>query len=608
MKKRYGLIVSLILIATLLWGCKKPTLNDDDPDISNPSANDILSFSLPMNINPGIKGGIQTGVIDNLEQTVTVKLDDDSDIKALKAVFTLSEGAEARIDRTIQESGVTVNDFSQSLIYRIKSFDGTVKEYTVKVILTPAPSRKADLLSLTVGESTFYPDSNNKIYIRTSGSVSSIKPEIILSLNSTVALDQQYMDFTKPQTIRVTAQDGRTTKEYNTVYCPSVGQISGGQIPSLAWCSIPEDFTSVERYKQLKDAGFDYSITQYMSSKEKVLSAIECAAQTGIKLITICWEIDYDFENTVLLFKDKPGFGGYYVSDEPSANLFADKGKMTRDILSLDPNTLPYSNMFPNKASTEQLSGVGYPPITYDQYISRFDSEIGCPVVSFDYYPLIYVNNKYELQDTWFENLEDVAALAEKVNKPLWAFALSTPHWQFTAPTIDHLRMQTLVDLAYGAKCIQYFTYWTPVYPGSPFTTAPINPDGTVTPIYYVVQKMNKEIKSLAGLFSSARRITTRFTGSIPRGTTALAPSDLPSMVQKIDTKGMSALVAYLESDQYNILTIHNINPETYISFDISFASDNVYRVMYDGFKYPISGELIPSLAPGNAAIYVWHK
>lgn len=607
MKSRLCLIVSVFLIASLVWGCKKPTHNDD-PDISNPSANDILSFSLPMDINPGIKGGEQVGVINNLEQTVTVKLDDDSDISALKAVFTLSEGAEARVSRTIQESGVTVNDFSQFIQYRIKSYNGTIKDYTVKVILTPAPGRQANLYSLTVGEATFYPDYNNKIFIRTSENVSSIVPKTTSSAKSGVAFDQQYIDFTRPQIIKVTAEDGRTKKEYQTIYCPSVGRISGGQIPSLAWCSIPEEYTSVERYRQLKDAGFDYSITQYMSSKNEVLSAIECAAQTGIKLITICPEMYYDFENTVLLFKDRPGFSGYYVSDEPGAVRFAELGKMTRDILSLDANTLPYSNMFPNKASAEQLSGVSGNTITYDQYMARFESEIGCPVVSFDYYPLVFVNNKYEIQDTWFENLEDVATLAENVNKPLWAFALSTPHWQFTEPTIDHLRMQTLVNLAYGAKCIQFFTYWTPVYPGSPFYTAPINPDGSVTPIYYVVQKMNKEIKSLAGLFSSAKRISTRFTGSIPKGTTALSPTDLPSIIQKIDTKGMCALVAYLESDQYNILTIHNINPETYISFDISFSSGNVFRVMYDGYIYPINEEYIPSLAPGNAAIYVWPR
>jgi len=606
MKTRIKLIGSILLITTLLCGCKKSNL--DNPNISDPSANDILSFSLPMDINPGIKGGDQVGVINNLEQTATVKLDDDSDIKALKAVFTLSEGAEASVARVVQESGVTVNDFTKDVIYRIKSFNGTIKEYTVKVTLTPAPNRQANLTSLTVGEYTFYPDSNNKIFIRTSENVSSIKPETTLSLNATVAFEKQYMDFTKPQTIKVTAQDGRATKEYHTVYCPSVGKIIGGQIPSLAWCSIPEDFTSVERYQQLKDAGFDYSITQYISSKEKILSAIECASQTGIKLITTSWEIDYDFENFVKLFKDRPGFGGYYVSDEPGAVRFAELGKRTSDILSLDPNALPYSNMFPNKATTDQLSGVPGGTITYDEYITRFDSEIGCPFVSFDYYPLIFVNNKYEIQDTWFENLEDVATLAENVNKPLWAFALSTPHWQFTAPTIDHLRMQTLVDLAYGAKCIQYFTYWTPVYTGSPFYTAPINPDGSVSPIYYVVQKMNKEIKSLAGLFSSAQRIRTRFTGAIPKGTIALSPSDLPSVIQKLDTKGMSALVAYLESDQYNILTVHNINPEAYISFDISFTSGDVFRVMYDGCKYPINDEHIPSLAPGNAAIYVWNK
>ena len=60
------------------------------------------------------------------------------------AIFGLqSELAKVYVNEVEQTSGVTVNDFSQPVIYRVKSAQGTEKIYTVKFTTFPASGEKA---------------------------------------------------------------------------------------------------------------------------------------------------------------------------------------------------------------------------------------------------------------------------------------------------------------------------------------------------------------------------------------------------------------------------------------------------------------------------------
>jgi gliding motility-associated-like protein len=57
-----------------------------------------------------------------------------TDLSQLKPDFSISEGATLRIDEIIQESGVTINDFSQPVVYTIRSEDEQIfVDYTVTI-------------------------------------------------------------------------------------------------------------------------------------------------------------------------------------------------------------------------------------------------------------------------------------------------------------------------------------------------------------------------------------------------------------------------------------------------------------------------------------------
>lgn len=90
--------------------------------------NHILTFSLPDQVG--------TSVIDHTAGTITAVC---ANIRTnLKAIFTLSLDATAKVGGVTQVSGVTENDFSSPVTYIVTAEDGTPKEYIVTVSLAEA--------------------------------------------------------------------------------------------------------------------------------------------------------------------------------------------------------------------------------------------------------------------------------------------------------------------------------------------------------------------------------------------------------------------------------------------------------------------------------------
>ena len=95
--------------------------------LTDPSDNEaeILDFSFEEQAAPFYSNGIDTIFIDVVSET---------DRSALVASFVLSSGATVKIDTTVQESGVTVNDFVDPVTYTVTSEDGAiVKDWAIIV-------------------------------------------------------------------------------------------------------------------------------------------------------------------------------------------------------------------------------------------------------------------------------------------------------------------------------------------------------------------------------------------------------------------------------------------------------------------------------------------
>jgi len=375
-----------------------------------------------------------------------------------------------------------------------------------------------------------------------------------------------------------------------------------GQIPILAWYSIPASATSVERYQEMKDAGITYSLS-FFSNLDEVQKALDVAAKVGVKLVVSCPELKTDPEKTVKRFMDHSALAGYHLMDEPNMRLYPELGNWAKKIQAVDSKHFCYVNLFPNFADSTQLGTKDY-----KEYVREYVRQIPVQFMSFDYYPVL----KDKLSKTWYQNLEQISEESRKSGKPFWAFALTTNYDEdhLTPQTLAAMRLQVYSDLAYGAQGIQYFTYWSATSVNAPSGEdqrgAPISVAGKRSVVYDRVKQMSEEIKNLSGVFLGSKVVSVRHTGlgKIPAGTIRM--TSLPKAIKVLDTNGAPAIVSLLEKGGNSFLVV--VNKDFLNSMKlIVFGDESVKKVLKDGTIVPASAyESSMELDPGDAAIYMF--
>lgn len=239
----------------------------------------------------------------------------------------------------------------------------------------------------------------------------------------------------------------------------------------------------------------------------------------------------------------------------------------------------------------------------YEDYVQRFVDEVNITPISYDMYPVVMENGKAKLRPMFYENLEIVRKVSLRNDYPFWAFCLATAHDPYPIPSDTHLRIEAFSALAYGAQCIQYFTYWTPGTTVWNFHNAPIDENGKRTDVYYKVKNVNKEIQALAKVFLGAKATDVSHTGdSIPTGTKSL--TQMPPKFQSIQSNGEGILVSQLVNgkNKYVMLVNRSIDDAQTVTF---YLDQSVKRVMpFNGETKLNVGKQTLTLSPGNYAIF----
>lgn len=324
------------------------------------------------------------------------------------------------------------------------------------------------------------------------------------------------------------------------------------EMPILAWYSIPGGaYQTLERYQELRDCGFTLSFS-HIYNEEDAQRALDFCAEVGLKSVYMSPGLDTDPEETVRRVMNHPGLGAYFLRDEPGNDAMEGLGQWAARIAAVDSVHPCYLNLLPRHAfaSTE----------AYREHLELFDQYVDLPQLSYDHYPINQSGDTLWLNPWFFENLELVSAEASRVGKPFWAFALATAHNPYPIPTLSQLRLQLYADLAYGAQCLQYFTYWNPGTETWNFHQAPITEEGKRSPVYELVREMNREIQSRADVFVGCQVDSVRHTGTeIPLATTRL--TGLPPHFTRLDTYGRPALVSVLTNGDAHYTLIQNTSP-----------------------------------------------
>ena len=178
---------------------------DDFSDLgshNHGTENNILEFSIE---------GMVSSSINQIDKEIYVTVPLGSDQSNLTASFVLSNFAFAQVNENNQLSGISTNDFSNPVIYKIIAENGTSKEYTV--MITEVLSGEKDILSFTIanqiGESII-DNANNTVNITMpSGSdLSNLIPEIEVSPGAAISpASGVAQNFNATVLYTVTAQD-----------------------------------------------------------------------------------------------------------------------------------------------------------------------------------------------------------------------------------------------------------------------------------------------------------------------------------------------------------------------------------------------------------------
>ncbi len=294
------------------------------------------------------------------------------------------------------------------------------------------------------------------------------------------------------------------------------------------WCGPPLHLFDDARAQQIVAAGFDVVGPPCEGLLNPTINrqALDVAARHGLRV----WVNDPRLGNgvgdpqaaavvrdVVADYHDRPALAGYFVADEPEAEDFAGVGAITKQLHAQDPERFAYVNLLPDYVGPERL---GAP--SYEDYVERFIAAAQPRLLSFDYYPF----RVDEDRPSFFTNLATMRTVAERHRLPFMLIVLAMPHGGYRDPTEAELAWQVFHAVAFGARGISYFAYWTPAAVPQAnvqrFRLGLIE-NGKTTRHYFEAQRLNRAVRAFVAQLAGFRSIavadsTGQFGDRFPLG------------------------------------------------------------------------------------------
>lgn len=370
------------------------------------------------------------------------------------------------------------------------------------------------------------------------------------------------------------------------------------QVPLLGWHSIPEGELSRERFQEMAEMGLTHSLMHYSPAGN--VRALEFAAQAGVKLFVGDGRFAAPGETlreAVRAYRDYPALAGYLLRDEPSVAAFASLAASRDALEAVDPAHWSYVNLFPTYATPAQL---GCP--TYPEHVRRFLVDFRPAVLSFDHYPILEGNR---LRSDFYQNLEWIRQASLESGTPFWAFALTCPHRPYPMPTLGHIRLQAWSNFAYGAKGLQYFTYWTPT-PGTwDFHDAPIRVDGTRSPTYELLKALNQDVQACAEVILRGRVAGVYHSDPVPVGARGIDRSSPFSAIE--GGEAVVALHLLPNGNRYALVVHRSVTAEATLKLALQeWVGSLTWEIKVKGVDLlgVVDRKVTLRLEPGAAAFF----
>jgi hypothetical protein len=251
------------------------------------------------------------------------------------------------------------------------------------------------------------------------------------------------------------------------------------------WVDPPAGADMEERYAEIARANFTFTLGVFgATTSESIARQLAYSEKYGLKAVVSMAGLPAEKLPT------NSACWGYYVADEPAPDSFPGLRNHVDAIHKVRPGKLAFINMYPNLVGTNYIGNQPYPA-----FIKQFIAEVRPDVLSMDHYPHFLPNA--DGRANYCENLDVMRAQSLAAGIPFWNFFNTMPYGDHSDPTEAQLRWQIYTSIAYGAKGVMYFCYWTP--PGAEFPKggAIISRQGKPTRHYDEARRINAAIKNL---------------------------------------------------------------------------------------------------------------
>lgn len=326
---------------------------------------------------------------------------------------------------------------------------------------------------------------------------------------------------TSPPTDSPTEPSTQPSTEPSQPTEPKLESLTDGTYPPIdpdvmpigAWVAPPHanisnrgnpSFITDEQFQILAESGINLIYGLYEMANDhmpEILETLDLCEKYGLKYLirdANVNEADADIVRAALQrYATHPAFAGVKIQDEPGTTSF-DLFSETHEIFkALCPDKYYYINLLPSYANASQLQYGAATSRTdgtmdFDTYLEQYIKKVNPAFLSYDYYAIGGAAGT--VKQGYFKDMSKFRELSLKYDIPFWVFIQSCGYGNMRTPNEAEILWQVNTSLAYGAKGIQYFCYFTPLEDPDAFRGNFIDRNGNKTDIYYYGQRANIQI------------------------------------------------------------------------------------------------------------------
>ncbi|MCY2927053.1 MAG: hypothetical protein NT031_16795 [Planctomycetota bacterium] len=302
------------------------------------------------------------------------------------------------------------------------------------------------------------------------------------------------------------------------------------------WCGPPKAQTTLGRYKELAECGFNVAFPAIdnlwepasKDQDEHNRKYLDLCQEAGLK--AFIWDghiprgdgtppkpadlpqMDKAMDDMIAKYSAHPAFLGFVLGDEMPGS-HARIGALNQYLLKKDPKHLPYYNNLPSYAFGN--------PKSYERSVVDYLTVVKPALFSWDHYRQMFQGGD---EQYYWENLEIVRRNCLKAKVPYIQIIVSIMHMGYRECSEADLRWQVWTSLAYGSRGITYFTYCH--VPGMAWGDAPalLSKDFKRDAKWGYAQKINRRIAQLGPTLVKLSSTGVYLTGRLPNGTRPLLP------------------------------------------------------------------------------------